>query len=163
MKICSEPNCNSPVFANLFCRYHQYKRHMAGGDLHKPKPRQKRIPKESKHRKEEKKTYKQIKDEIREELIKQGKYNCFFCDKPMGEEKGFHHCKGRDGTLYTDREFLKPAHNDCHVWHYHQAKIEDLIKETWYPAFLGRLQELDERLYTNELKKQEKGLLFEDD
>jgi hypothetical protein len=169
MRICKEPDCNRPVFSNLFCRYHQYRRRMKGGDLYIKRPPQSvskprslksntKIPRESKKRSEATKTYKEVKDELRAEMIANGTWNCFFCGKPMGKEKGFHHTKGRDGTLYTDKKYLKPGHNDCHVFRYHQADIESLLQEVWYPDFLLRLKELDEKLWRAELKKQEKSI-----
>ena len=159
MKLCKE--CNNTVFGGGYCKYHQYKRKMLGGDLYERKPPKKRkaIPKESKKRKEEGKTYKQIKDELRTEMIANGTYNCFFCGKPMGDEKGFHHTKGRDGSYLTDRKYLKPAHNQCHVWDYHQADIETLMQKEWYSDFLNRLKELDINLYNKEIKKQDKSEL----
>jgi hypothetical protein len=147
---------------------------MEGGDLYKPKQARKKrfktltppkgtaIPKQSKTRLKEGKTYKQTKDELRAEMIANGTWNCFFCTKPMKNEKGFHHTHKRDGSYFTDRKYLKPGHNQCHVWDYHQAKIEDLLKQPWYPGFLLRLKELDESLWRKELKKQEKGLNFID-
>lgn len=162
---CNETNCDANVFGGLKCRYHQFKRHMKGGDLYKPKTRQKnKIPQESKKRKEENKTYKQVKDELRQELIARGEWNCFFCMGPMGTEKGFHHTHKRDGTYFTDRKYLKPAHNNCHVDNYHQARIEDLLKRSWYQGFLSRLRELDESLWRIELRKQDKKAnLFSED
>ena len=159
MKLCKE--CNNAVFGGGYCKYHQYKRKMLGGDLYERKPPKKRkaIPKESKKRKLEGKTYKQIKDELRAEMKAEGTYNCFFCGKPMEDEKGFHHCKGRDGSYLTDRKYLKPAHNQCHVWDYHQARVKDLILQPWYGEFLNRLKELDIDLYRKEINKQNKSEL----
>jgi hypothetical protein len=173
MKTCNADNCSNPQFGGGYCRYHAYMRRMKGGDLYargqkKPvEPRsglkRTKVSPVSEKRKEQAKTYKQVKDEIRAELISTGNYNCFFCGKPMNSEKGFHHTKGRDGTKYIEKKWLVPGHNQCHVWDYHQAKIKDLIEQPWYPAFLSRLRDLDEGLYQTELKKQEKGLLFSDE
>ncbi len=176
---CQEPGCANNVFGGGFCKYHQFRRRMAGGDQHKRKKttndkqnkpvqplsrkKQGKIPPEGKKRLTERPYYSQVKSEMREEMIANGTYNCFFCGLPMGQEKCFHHLKGRDGMLYIDREYLVPAHNECHVYKYHWLSIEFLIKETWYPQFLSRLKAKDEQLYYKELKKQEKGLLFGDD
>ena|ERR1035437_1395263 len=175
-RTCKEDNCNNSVFGGNYCKYHQFCRRMSGGDKHTPKtaknvPLQPQspksgtmIPKESKTRKKESKTYKEVKDEIRAELIATAEWNCFFCTKPMGEEKGFHHTHKRDGSYFTDRKYLKPAHNDCHVWHYHQAKIKDLLLEPWYQGFLNRLKQLDPKLYEKELNKQSKNInIFQDE
>lgn len=167
-RTCTANGCNNPVFASDFCRFHQYKRRMVGGDLYnkrfKTRSPQRRtsIPKESKTRKEESKTYKEVKDEIRAELISIGKYNCFFCGKPMGEEKGFHHLKGRDGKNFIDKRYLVPGHNNCHVFKYHASSAEQLLRLPWYLDFLKRLKEIDISLYREELKKQDKaGISFE--
>ena len=160
MSLCKE--CNNNVFGGGYCKYHQYRRSMQGGDKysHKPKiKKRKKIPRESAKRKEETPYYKQVKDELREDMIANDTYNCFFCTKPMGNEKGFHHTKGRDGTLFTDRKYLKPGHNDCHVRDYHQSTVAQMLKQTWYQGFLIRLKELDEKLYEAEIKKQSKSEL----
>jgi len=169
MKVCKEENCKNSQFGGGYCKYHQYRRMMRGADKYVSKAQQRafktlspqkhtKVPKQSKKRLKEDKTYKQVKDELREELIAEGKWNCFFCDKPMKGERGFHHTKGRDGTNFTDRKYLKPAHNQCHVWDYHQAEVEELLNQLWYPGFLERLKELDESLWRKELKKQEKSV-----
>jgi hypothetical protein len=138
---------------------------MQGGRLYKPKPKTKNvIPKESKKRKIENKTYKQIKDELKEEMISAGTWNCYFCSKPMGKEKGFHHTHKRDGTYFTDRKYLKPAHNFCHVEQYHRLPVEKLLEIPWYGEFLLRLKALDESLWRIEMNKQTKNInLFEED
>ena len=159
MKICTEAGCKNPQFGGFKCRYHQYIRHMRGGDLYKPKKKQKAIPKESKKRKEEKKTYKQVKDELREELKAKNEWVCFFCTKDMKDEKEFHHLKGRDGQNFIDKKWLVPAHGKCHVLDYHMAKVKDLMEQKWYPGFLERLRKIDTQLYYKEIVKQEKAEL----
>jgi hypothetical protein len=139
-----------------------------GGDLYKAKSRQKstdlprspgrntQISKESKKRKEQSKTYKQVKDEIRAELIAAGKYDCFFCGKPMKSEKGFHHLKGRDGQNFIDKRYIVPGHQQCHVWDYHHSTVEQLLSFSWYEGFLDRLKLIDENLWRKEMNKQTK-------
>jgi len=173
MRTCKIDGCNNPVFGGGVCRYHGYTRHMKGGDLFKPKnntavtlsPKSNtKIPKESKTRKKQGKTYKEVKDELRAELKAEGKYDCFFCTDPMGEEKGFHHLKGRDGDNFIDKRWLVPGHNQCHVWDYHHLCVEQLLQFPWYQGFLTRLKNKDPKLLREELKKQEKsGLIFDDE
>lgn len=173
MNTCSIKGCSNPVFGGGVCKYHQYTRHMKGGDLFKrakKKPVEPRspakgtpIPKESKKRKEEHKYYKEVKQEIRQELEAIKAYNCFFCGQPMGTEFGFHHLMGRDGTWYLDKKYMVPAHNDCHVFKYHSFTVEQLLKEAWYSDFLSRLKSLDPKLWEKEMKKQYKAGLFDDD
>ena len=160
MKICKEIGCNNNVFGGGYCKYHAYKRYMRGGDLYKPKPRKKRkaIPKKSKSRNAREPYYKEIKDELRAEMMAEGTYNCFFCGKPMGDEKGFHHLKGRVGKNYTDRKYLQPAHNKCHVEDYHPSTWEQLNSFAWYDGFLLRLKSIDEKLWRAELRKKDKSL-----
>jgi hypothetical protein len=149
---------------------------MYGGDLYKANPKQTKakearlgksgttIPKQGKKRKEQTKTYTQVKSELREGLIAQGKYNCFFCTKPMGDEKGFHHLKGRDGNNFIDKRYLVPGHNQCHVFDYHSSSVKQLRRFEWYEGFLNRLKLIDESLYQEEFKKAEKTMnLFGDD
>jgi len=132
---------------------------MRGGDLYKPKKTKTPIAKESPKRKEEKKTYKQVKDELREELKAKGEYKCFFCTKDMNGEKEFHHLKGRDGQLYIDKKWLVPAHGKCHVEDYHSSTVEKLMRQPWYEGFLNRLRLLDTQLYYKEIVKQDKAEL----
>jgi hypothetical protein len=174
-KICSESGCTNPVFGGGKCKYHQFRRSMRGGDKYKAKSPRKTLsearsprkgtpmPKESLKRKEQAKAYKEVKDEIRAELIAEGKYNCFFCTEPMGAEKGFHHTKGRDGSRFIEKKWLVPGHNECHVDKYHHTEVAELVKLPWYSGFLQRLRALDEELYRKELKKFDKsGTLFEE-
>jgi hypothetical protein len=171
--ICKDENCTNPnIFGGGYCKYHQFRRSMRGGDKYQAKPKQNtalearsprkayNIPKESKTRKEQGKTYKQVKDELRAELRSEGKYNCFFCTKPMGFELGFHHLKGRAGQNFIDKKYLVPGHNQCHVEDYHRSDVGKLLKFPWYQGFLARLKEIDESLYRTELKKQDKAFNF---
>lgn len=176
---CGEPGCNNNIFGGGFCKYHQFRRRMAGGDQHKRKKttndkqnkpvqplsrkKQGKIPPEGKKRLTERPYYSQVKSEMREEMIANGTYNCFFCGLPMGQEKCFHHLKGRDGMLYIDREYLVPGHSLCHVEKYHRMTVEQLLKESWYQGFLNRLKAIDIKLYETELKKQYKAGLFDED
>ncbi len=138
---------------------------MQGGDLFKRKVNKpaKTIPKQSEKRKVEAKTYKQIRKEMYDNAEVNKINICFFCLGVIFPRENLHHTKGRDGKNFLDEQWLVLAHQDCHVWHYHQAKIEDLIREPWYQGFLDRLKALDPQLLTEELKKQDKGLLFNEE
>lgn len=168
-KVCDEPNCTNNIFGGGKCLRHQWKRKdKPTKSKNKPSvplsPRKRYIiPKQSETRKKQSVTYKEVKDEIITELKAQGKYDCFFCTKPMGKEKGFHHLKGRDGDKFIDKKYLVPGHSLCHVFIYHPATVEQLLKIEWYQGFLNRLKSIDLSLYREELKKQEKaGILFGD-
>lgn len=164
MKTCSYQGCSRPVFAMQLCKYHQYRRYMRGGDLYKSKPRKSSaIPKESAKRKEEKKTYiqscKDLEIEIREQ--NDGKIYCFFSGEEINERISWHHLKKRTGKFYLDKEWIVPSINKNHVDKYHFAKVKDLIEEPWYHDFMKRLKDRDIHLYYQEIKRQEKGGVFD--
>ena len=159
MKTCVEAGCDRPQFGGGFCKYHQFRRYMKNGDLFKPKKRKKTPPKESKKRKEEHKYYKQLCQELWDELVAEGKNYCFFCGKKMEKREDFHHIRGRVRDNYLNREYIVPAHNDCHVWKYHQASIEQLMREPWYEEFMNRLREIDSQSYYKERNKLTKAEL----
>jgi len=163
---CKAEGCTRPIFSHLYCSYHQYMRRLRGGDLYErktPNKKQKPIPKKSKKRIEDEQSYKQIKDELRAEMRANGTYNCIFCNKPMGNELSFHHLKGRIGKDLTDRKYLQPAHGECHIEKYHQATVEQLLKQEWYQGFLERIKAIDPILYNKEKNKAIKSeLSFED-
>ena len=154
---CDEPNCTSDVFGGGKCRYHQFRRSMQGGDKHKKKQtKAKTINKESPKRKKEHKYYTQLCQELWDELVAKKQNVCLFCGEKMDHKENFHHIKGRIEENYTNREFLFPCHNQCHVWDYHQASIEQLMNQKWYNGFLNRLKGIDIQSYYKELKKQDK-------
>jgi hypothetical protein len=159
MKTCEHEGCSNPQFGGGRCRYHQFERRKRGGDLH---VRKKPIARESKKRKEESKTYVQVKTELRDAMVAKGTYNCFFSGLPMGNHFEFHHLKGRDGQLYIDPKYLVPALRKYHD-DYHHLNIELLLKEPWYLEFLSKLKAIDPKLYETELKKQYKAGLFDDE
>lgn len=164
MSKCHHPNCNNDIFSHNYCRIHQWRRkdekYLAQKEFKKNKTT---IPKESKKRKEEAKTYKQVKDELRTEMVANGTYNCFFCGLPMGNHFEFHHLQGREGNYYIDPKYLVPAHSECHVYKYHRYTVQQLLQESWYQAFLQRLKAIDPKLYNQEKNKQFKANLFDDE
>lgn len=163
MKKCIEPGCNSDQFGGQRCHYHQFRRKMRGGDLYKPKSRKsKPIPKESKKRKTEHKTYLKEIDEHRKESKENGTYFCWFCGEAEDlrtKDKWLcnHHAQGRTGKYYLDKKFWRWAHNDCHN-KYTFGTVEQLQEEDWYEGWLGRLKEEDEILWRRDIKKIEKSL-----
>jgi len=157
MKLCKE--CNNNVFGGGYCKYHQYRRKMAGGDQYERKPPKKRkpIPKESKKRKEEHKYYTQHCKELTKELkdANNGRIFCFFSGREITGTPVYHHLRGRSGDFYTDKRWLVPCLNKYHN-EYHFTPIEKLMQESWYPEFLIKLREKAEDLYRAEIKKQDK-------
>jgi hypothetical protein len=132
---------------------------MRGGDLFKSKRAiKKRIPTESKKRKEEKKYYAQSCKELTAEIRAQneGHIYCFFTNKELFDPISYHHLKKRTGKFYTDKEWLVPAgaeHLD-----YHFKSVEWLLDQWWYEkVFLVNLRLKSEMLYQQELNRQEKS------
>jgi hypothetical protein len=163
MKTCSADGCSNPVFSNLYCKYHQYLRRRRGGDQYISKPRTS-IPKESAKRKEEKKYYTQHCAEMTQEIkdTNGGIIRCFFSGKEIQGKPVYHHLKGRSGKFYIDKEFLVPALNGYHL-NYHFKPVAWLMQQDWYVnMFLPNLRAKSEELYDKELKKQDKGILFEE-
>ena len=159
MKTCTFAGCHSPQFGGSYCAYHQYIRRMKGGDLFKPKPRQRKpIPKESKKRKEEKKYYSQHCKELEQEIREQnnGKIYCFFSGEEITEFVTWHHLRGRTGKFYLDKEFLVPSINENHLMN-HYASYGDITQQPWYEGYLERLKAKDILSYKKELKRKEKS------
>jgi hypothetical protein len=167
MKICSEPNCSNPPWGGSKCRYHQYKRHMQGGDKFSPKRKKKaletqsslfdtKMPQESKKRKKEHRRYSEQIIEFWDESVENKTDFCFFCGVHMDRRDNIHHLRGRTGEYYLDKEYWVNAHNDCHVYKYHMMNTEQLELSPWYPEFMERLKSKDYASYCKELKKQDK-------
>lgn len=160
MKTCSEHGCLNPIFGGTKCKYHQFKRHMQGGDLFKRKPKSS-IPKESKKRKEERKRYTEVCDLLTEEIRAKnnGKVFCFFSGQEITAKRPhYHHLKSRTGDYYTDKEWLVPALDEFHVDGYHSKSVEYLLQQKWYTdIFLVNLRNKSEELYQKELRKREKS------
>ena len=135
-------------------KYLQYKDLKKSGRIPK-KP----INKESPKRKVEHKYYSQLCQELWDELVVKGENKCLFCNEIMMIKEGFHHVKGRIRDNYLNKEFLFPAHNECHVYRYHQASVEQLMKEPWYTGFLQRLRDIDPQSYYKEINKQQRAEL----
>ena len=161
MSLCKE--CNNNVFGGGYCKYHQYRRGMQGGDKYTRKPKIKKrkpIPKESKKRKEEHKYYSQHCRELTQELkdANDGRIFCFFSGREITGRPVYHHLRGRSGDFYTDKRWLVPCLNKYHNM-YHFTPTGKLREESWYPEFLIKLREKADDLYEKEIKKQSKSEL----
>jgi 5-methylcytosine-specific restriction endonuclease McrA len=96
--------------------------------------------------------YKKICDEIDEEAKTAGKFECFFCGKPIKGRPDHHHALGREGELLTDKENILISHPLCHQ-QYHDLPIR---KQPWRDIFLKNLREKNLRLYFKEREKENK-------
>lgn len=164
MKTCARNGCNNPVFSNLYCRKDQWMRkdqkYINSKRFKTRSPaKSAKIPPESKKRSKEHKSYIQLTNELWEELVIKKQNYCLFCGQEMKKKENFHHIKGRIEENYLSREFLYSAHQDCHVWDYHQADIKHLMSQVWYKGFLERLKSIDTQSYYKELKKADKAQL----
>ena len=158
---CNELNCTNDVFGGLKCKYHQFKRHMRGGDLYKPKKKQDKPPKESVKRKKEHIYYtqgcKQLEAELREQ--NNGKIYDFFTGLEIKGAVCWHHILGRTGDYYLDKDLLVPNENDENDGHlfWHHATIEQLKEKPWYEGFLARLKLKSTDAYNKEIRRQDKA------
>jgi len=104
--------------------------------------------------------YNKVKAELEQELKDKGEWRCFFSDTPIPDHltwKGiaWHHGKGRDGDLLTDRKFIRPVANEYHAM-YHDKPTSFLKGQWWWGGFMKRLKELDEDLWYNHKLREEK-------
>jgi hypothetical protein len=162
MKHCKE--CDRPVFSNLYCKYHQYKRKMQGGDLftRKVKPKKPIAPQSIK----QKKIYKTYLERLKifwEKSVEAKTNYCIFCGELMEHREDNHHLLGR-GSIVLDEEWWSHAHRVCHS-KYESWSVEKLMLEPWYNDWLERLRKKQESLYWKEKKKEQKNLkdLFAND
>ena len=161
MKTCVESGCTNPQFGGGYCKYHQFKRRMRGGDSYAPKKRQKPIAKESPKRKKENKHYLLRIKEFWENAVNNGTNQCFFCGETMKEREDIHHIVGR-GKMLLEEEWWILAHRDCHMA-YHFDSADKLRQYPWFSDFLARLKDKSPHTYWQVLNKINKAeLLFED-
>jgi len=169
MKTCIEPGCHNLQFGGGYCKYHQFRRHMRGGDKYKPKTKkQTQIPRRTKKRAKDEKYYAVLAREFFDNAVKNKTNRCFFCGDWVKTFQGLHHIEGRDNDHLLDWDKIVIAHNKCHTDDYHYAKYEDLSAQPWYDDFMSRLKEKSEKAYQEELRKRDKSLklnpeLFKED
>jgi len=117
--------------------------------------------------------YNRVKSELEKELKERGEWKCFFSGTPIPEEYtwkevAWHHLKGRDGDLMTDKKFIRPVANLYHTGDqgYHTHPITDendinggLKNLWWWNGFMERLKALDYDLwYSHWLKENGNGI-----
>lgn len=153
-KKCIEPGCLSNQFGGGFCKYHQYRRRMHGGDEHKRKaPIKKRTPK----REKDERYYAVQAKEFFDEAVINKTNRCFFCGEWVLSFQGLHHLKGRTNEYLLDKEWWVIVHNKCHTEDYHQSNAEQRRKQSWWNDFLQRIKAKGEDLYRKELNKLDKA------
>ena len=156
MKDCSEPGCSSPQFGGSFCRYHQWKRKLKGGDLYNPKPKkQKAIPKEGKKLKKEREYYSIQAHRFFDEAVASRTNTCIFCGEKVVKFEGLHHWKGRIGDYLHDKVWWSIPHNDCHI-QYHRSTIQQMT-EAWGQPFWDRLEKFNSSLREKIQNREEKS------
>jgi hypothetical protein len=168
---CKEPGCKNDVFASHYCKYHQFRRAMRGGDKYQAKPKkvkQAKLPLESKTRKREHKLYSAQIKIFWDESVENKTDFCFFCGEHMDKRDNVHHLKGRIGDYYLDKEFWVNCHNDCHAYKYHSLDAEHLKQLPWFEKFMARLKSKSLDAYNKELRRHDKvqplnPKLFEND
>ena len=107
--------------------------------------------------------YNRVKAELEQELKEQGKWVCFFSGILIPEnltwkDVAWHHLKGRDGELISDKKFIRPVANEYHTGDegYHNKPISTLKDTWWWEGFLARLKEADYDLWYRETLKMDK-------
>ena len=156
MKKCKENNCQNRVLGGGYCGYHQFRRHMRGGDKYKPKPRQKSvIPKQSKKRAKDNRTYLERVKAFWDKSVAEKTNRCIFCDEILEKFEGNHHLRGR-GKYFLDEEFCSLAHFECHD-DYHHKSIEWMMKQSWFEGFMSRIRARDITTYRKILAKIERN------
>jgi len=167
-KLCKEIGCQNPVFSHLYCKYHQHKRtdkkpvQLKRVELKKStKP----IPKRSKKRIEDDKTYYQEKDRRSKEVGKEYLV-CYISDEKMyydytNKKHWFdiHHLGNKIETklLEFDRcvNVKRCYHDSLHQW-----SIKRLLEDQWYNIFLAKLKIEHKDMWLKEMRRQLKARLI---
>jgi hypothetical protein len=177
-RTCKEDNCNNSVFWGDYCRYHQYRRSMKGGDKYNadkkpnkpPKPRSetRSLKSNTIHRRTPKRAlderyYAVQAKEFFDKSVFDSTNKCHFCGERVLTFQGLHHTEGRDGSRINDFTKIVIVHNDCHLF-YHRATLQQLMEQKWFVAWMGRLKSVSTEAYNKELRKAEKTInLFGDE
>ena len=169
-KQCQADGCHNNVFSNGYCKAHGYLRtdkkkpkllkkislaySKHNNPLHKKSNTKSAINKISKSQQEKNKLYEKAKAEIREELIAENNFKCYFTGVELPDTYNrFHHIKGRDGDLTFDKEWLVPALDGPHL-EYHDHDVVYLLNKTdWYAKFIMRLFLEEDPRFIHEMKR----------
>lgn len=95
--------------------------------------------------------YNKAKAEVEQELKASGKWACIFTGIPIPDhytwkDVPFHHLKGRDGELISDKKFIRPYMDEhAHTGDYgiHNKPIEVLKSQWWWRVYMSNLKEID--------------------
>lgn len=132
MKQCKIDNCNNNVFTHGYCKNHSYIYYNEKGSS--------TVVKTSEKRQIEQRHYEQIRAKLMKDLKASGQWTCFFCGLPLGENADAHHLLSRTGELFTDKDSLVFAHNECHVHIWHSKPFSFVCTLSWFPSFMERLR-----------------------
>lgn len=159
-------DCNSDVFGGGYCKYHQWKRNLFGGDKYKTKSATntpyKPIPRRTKERAIDEKYYAVQAKEFFDDAIKSETNICVFCGEKVTKYEGLHHWKGRTNDYLLDKQWWSTVHNDCHSF-YHRATVEQMKEKSWFDSYMSRLRAKSEELYLKEINKSQKNILFSEE
>jgi len=104
--------------------------------------------------------YTRVKKELEQELKESGQWACFFSGIPFPdystwENVTWHHCKGRDGDLLTDKTYLVPVLDKYHTGDegWHNKPLSYLRTLWWFEGFMQRLLDKDHDLYMSVVYK----------
>lgn len=159
---CDEPNCTQKVWGGLKCKFHQYLRRMAGGDLYKQgskprSPKSNTIHRRTPKRATDERYYAVQAKEFFQDAVNNKTNHCFFCGEKVNTFQGLHHLQGRRNKNLLDFSLIVIVHNSCHLF-YHRATVEQLQATSWYNGFLSRLRSKSIDAYNKELRKLQKSL-----
>jgi len=144
MKICKELNCDNSVFGGDYCKYHQYRRSMQGGDKYKAGGRIKSKPRRRTPKREKDERYYAVQAR---EFFEESDKICIFCGVGVTKFQGLHHWKGRTNDYLLDKQWWSVVHNKCHVYIFHRCTSEQLQEQWWYEEFVARLKIKSIELY----------------
>lgn len=160
---CAAEGCNNPIFAKLFCKFHQHQRRWIGGDKYQdkstPKAVHKPIRRRTKERTIDENLYAIQAKMFFQDAVNNGTNLCVFCGEKVTKFEGLHHWKGRRGAYLLIKQWWSIIHNECHLF-YHRATVEQMKEKLWYNSYMSRLQQKSEQLYLKEINKAQKNILY---
>ena len=156
-KICSKDDCNYPLFARGFCRYHYNSDYLAPKQALKA-PKSYTIPKITAKRRSQVTKYhseRKVFIQAERDFNPRKEIYCIFCDEIIYEiEPDVHHGDGRDDEKLLDTIFWYIAHNFCHVHQYHSMSCKDI---PWWDNYMFRMQYINPKVYQKDLLRQSKS------